>query len=203
MSRVTRSSTCCSMPAAAHLFIYFLAVYYIYTKRTSHYSLLRDSAKIYCNSARRHNFSRYLHTSSLIAAWIAIIKGTSGICHCLLRKATPSSNSASRSCIALLHEPFISNPALSGCVIRSASGHRSCTADPALPRCDPRTTAISPWCVVKEKDRDWGLNRGLSGSVPHKNTINNINHPATQIRSAACWTKGRVSLNCQPRVTGH
>ena len=26
--------------------------------------------------------------------------------------------------------------------------------------------------AVKEKDRDWGLNRGLSGSVPHKKSIN-------------------------------
>ena len=73
---------------------------------------------------------------------------------------------------------------------------------PRLAAVRSKDYAISPWCVVKEKDRDWGLNRGLSGSVPHKNTINNINHPAPQIRSAACWTKGRVSLTCHPRVTG-
>ena len=54
--------------------------------------------------------------------------------------------------------------------------------DPADPTrkqwCDTRTNVTSPGCVVKEKERDRGLNRALSGSVPHKNAINNILHPA-------------------------
>ena len=69
-------------------------------------------------------------------------------------------------------------------------------ADPALPRCDTRTTAVSPCCVVKEKERDWGLNRALSGSVPHKNKYKHYQpfcHAATASR-----TQERVSLTCQP-----
>ena len=136
MSRVTRSSTCCSMPAAAHLFIYFLAVCYIYLPSVlaiyislclEIFFILQDSplAAADCNRAQRHMFSRCHMPEDISEA-----------CHCLLRQAIHQSeailrNLAIRSCIALLHEPF-SNPANSGCFIKSASGHRSCPAGTPL-----------------------------------------------------------------------
>ena len=114
MSRVTRSSTCCSMPAAAHLFIYFLAVCYIYLPSVlaiyislclEIFFILQDSplAAADCNRAQRHLFSRCHMPEDISEA-----------CHCLLRQAIhhPEAilrNLARRSCIALLHEPFISN----------------------------------------------------------------------------------------------
>ena len=124
-----------------------------------------------------------------------IATGVSKACHCFLRQAFH--HGASRL-LATQQEDFISNLIKRSCYALSSATQSGVVASSSQLQAIEAVQPVHPCrCQSREEKGAWLGSEPFSfGSVSHKNTINNINHPATQIRSAASRTKERVSLTC-------
>ena len=159
-SRVTRSSTCCSTLAAAHLF-YFLAECIIYIKRSrsrdhnprdiSPLRKIRPHLHQDCNRARLHIIHVITQTLSDASEFLP-----------LLSPAHHSSSSRSKW-IDLPASPRIYKQLgyekLLRPLIKSASGQEKLSSSHTLAGVNG----------LKEKERDRGLNRALLDRFPIKN----------------------------------